>query len=136
MCMFLDPERLCVRDLKESHFFRLSANFGKFNLECQGWLGMGQTTPVSVQWTGSGLEVGRKWAGSGPEVDPSVLLSVCLSVCLHFPCLLDKPYARDLKAQGAYSLRFFDLDALASPATLLKCLAHVWVKCNLWPFLH
>ena len=55
-----------------------SANFGKFNSECQEWLGMGQTTPdppVSVQWTGSGPEADWKWAGSG-HVRPSVCLSV------------------------------------------------------------
>ena len=38
--------------------------------------------PVSVQWSRSGLEVDRKWTGSGP-------------------------YARDLQAQGACALRFF-----------------------------
>ena len=36
----------------------MSANFGKFNLECQGWLGMDQTTPrpSSVRTSHSGDE--------------------------------------------------------------------------------
>ena len=59
------------------------------------------------KWTGSELEVEK----SGPEVDwkcPSVHLSVRTSVHpKHFPYFLDKPYARDLQAQGACALRFF-----------------------------
>ena len=72
---------MCKGSLRVTFFsVRMSANFGKFNLKCQGWLGMGQTTPVSILWTGSRPEVDRKWTGSGP---------VLLSVCLHFPYLLD-----------------------------------------------
>ena len=54
------------------------------------------------KWTGSE----RKWARSGLEVSicPSVRTSVHPK---HFPYLLDKPYARDLQAQGACALRFF-----------------------------
>ena len=59
------------------------------------WTGSG------LEVTGSGAEVGQKWTGS-------VYLSVCMSVHpKHFPYLLDKPYARDLQAQGACALRFF-----------------------------
>ena len=65
-----------------------------------------------------GDQMDRKWTGSGPEVSsnlPSVRPEVdrkCPSVCLsvhpkHFPYLLDEPYARDLQAQGACTLRFF-----------------------------
>ena len=60
------------------------------------------------KWTGSGLEV----TGSGPKVGQKWTGSVHLSVCTsvhpkHFPYLHDKPYARDLQAQGACALRFF-----------------------------
>ena len=63
------------------------------------------------KWTGSGLEV----TGSGPEVGQKWTGSVHLSVCTsvhpkHFPYLLDKPYARDLQAQGACALRFFMIE--------------------------
>ena len=60
------------------------------------------------KWTGSGLEV----TGSGAEVGQKWTGSVHLSVRTyvhpkHFPYLLDKPYERDLQAQGACANRFF-----------------------------
>ena len=52
-------------------------------------------------WCPNGAEVGQKWTGS-------VHLSVRMSVHpKNFPYLLDKPYARDLQAQGACALQFF-----------------------------
>ena len=49
--------------------------------------------PVSVQWSRSGLEVDWKLTGSGP-------VSVWWTRSGH--------YARDLQAQGACALRFFN----------------------------
>ena len=60
------------------------------------------------KWTGSGLEVTRSGAEVGQKWTGSVHLSARMSDHpKHFPYLLDKPYARDLQAQGACALRFF-----------------------------
>ena len=59
-------------------------------------------------WCPNGPEVNRKWTGSDRKWIGSVHLSVHTSVHpKHFPYLLDKPYARDLQAQGACALQFF-----------------------------
>ena len=71
-------------------YVRMSANFRKFNSECQGWLGMSQTTPRPP----SVRPVDRTWTGSG-HVRMSALP------------LPPWPYARDLQAQGACALQFF-----------------------------
>ena len=84
---FLDPERLCVRDLQESLFFpsvRMSVrpqilgnSFFLVNYNCDAsydhlWCPNGPE--VNRKWTGSD----RKWARSGLEVSicPSVRLSI------------------------------------------------------------
>ena len=75
--------------------------------------------------TGSGSEVGRKWAGSGLEVP--MHLSVHPK---YFPYLLDEPYARDLQAQGACALRFFIYvflcEAKEVKILILICYKKVW----------
>ena len=59
-------------------------------------------------WYPNGLEVNRKWTGCDWKWIRSVHLSVRTYVHpKHFPYLLDKPYVRDLQAQGDCTLQFF-----------------------------
>ena len=92
VCSYVRPS---VRRFWEIHFF------GELELWCLIW------PPMVPKWTGSEPEVDWKWPEVGQKWTGSVHPSVCTSVHpKHFPYPLDKPYARDLQAQGACALRF------------------------------
>ena len=65
--------------------------------------------------TGSAIKPSVCLSRSGPEV--SVRLSVRPK---HFPSLLDEPYARELQAQGACTLRFFRIISVLQHPTIYE----------------
>ena len=86
---------------------RMSANFGKFNSECQGWLGMGQTTPRPLCPT-SGPEADRKW--THPSFCQSVWYTTNYTMTGNrgqkCPEIEDKKNKRDMIKNYAKGIRF------------------------------